>query len=182
MGMLQMSMRGGNAKLAINLGVSIILTFMPEKLLQSLNGASTRAAKRVPGRREHSFQIAQNLWVSFQYAGAGLKYAFVTQRNFRIHTVIGSFAVSLGVFVHLLPVELALIGLTIGLVLTLELLNTAIEAVVDLVVDTQYHELAKIAKDCAAGAVLVSTLASLGVAGCLLLPPLLKIVILVFGS
>lgn len=90
--------------------------------------------------------------------------------------MIGSIAVSLGILLRLLPVELALIGLTIGLVLTLELLNTAIEAVVDLVVDTKYHDLAKIAKDCAAGAVLVSTLASLGVAGCLLLPPLLKIV------
>ncbi len=148
---------------------------MPEKLLQSLHSASARSTKRQTGRREHSFQIAQNLWVSFQYAGAGLKYAFITQRNFRIHAVIGSIAVSAGVLLHLLPVELALIGLTIGLVLTLELLNTAIEAVVDLVVDTQYHELAKIAKDCAAGAVLVSTLASLGVAGCLLLPPLWKV-------
>jgi diacylglycerol kinase (ATP) len=148
---------------------------MPEKLLQSLHNTSARSVKRQPGRREHSFQIAQNLWVSFQYAGAGLKYAFVTQRNFRIHAVIGSIAVSSGILLHLLPVELALIGLTIGLVLTLELLNTAIEAVVDLVVDTQYHELAKIAKDCAAGAVLVSTLASLGVACCLLLPPLWKV-------
>lgn len=178
--MLKLCIRGGNAKLAINLGMSVFLTFMPEKLLQSLNGA-TRSAKRPTGRREHSFQIAQNLWVSFQYAGAGLKYAFVTQRNFRIHAVIGSVAVSLGLFVHLLPVELALIGLTIGLVLTLELLNTAIEAVVDLVVDTQYHELAKIAKDCAAGAVLVSTLASLGVAGCLLLPPLWQVALGLLG-
>jgi diacylglycerol kinase (ATP) len=178
--MLQLSMRGRNAKLAINLGVRILLTVMPEKLLQSPSGTSTRPTKRAFGRRDHSFQIAQNLWVSFQYAGAGLKYAFVTQRNFRIHAVIGSVAVGLGLFVNLLPVELALIGLTIGLVLTLELLNTAIEAVVDLVVDTQYHELAKIAKDCAAGAVLVSTLASLGVACCLLLPPLLKIIVLAF--
>jgi diacylglycerol kinase (ATP) len=155
---------------------------MPEKLLQSLHNTSARSVKRQPGRREHSFQIAQNLWVSFQYAGAGLKYAFVTQRNFRIHALIGSVAISSGILLHLLPVELALIGLTIGLVLTLELLNTAIEAVVDLVVDTQYHELAKIAKDCAAGAVLVSTLASLGVACCLLLPPLWKVAALALLS
>jgi diacylglycerol kinase (ATP) len=173
--MLVLCIRRGNAKLAINHGVSVSVTCMPEKLLQSVQSAATRSSKRPSGRREHSFQIAQNLWVSFQYAGAGLKYAFVTQRNFRVHAAIGSIAVSLGLVLHLLPVELALIGLTIGLVLTLELLNTAIEAVVDLVVDTQYHELAKIAKDCAAGAVLVSTLASLGVAGCLLLPPLWKI-------
>jgi diacylglycerol kinase (ATP) len=147
---------------------------MPEKLLYSSPNNAARSTKRPLSRREHSFQIAQNLWVSFQYAGAGVKYAFVTQRNFRIHAVIGAIAISLGLLLHILPVELALIGLTIGLVMTLELLNTAIEAVVDLVVDTQYHELAKIAKDCAAGAVLMSTIASLGVAGCLLLPPLWK--------
>jgi diacylglycerol kinase (ATP) len=152
---------------------------MPEKLLFSSTNSPARTEKRQTGR-QHSFAIAQNLWVSFQYAGTGLKYAFLTQRNFRIHTVIGSIAISLGMFLHVSLPELALIGLTIGLVLTLELLNTAIEAVVDLVVDTQYHELAKIAKDCAAAAVLVSTLASLGVAGCLLFPPLWKF--LLYGT
>ncbi|MGB8697811.1 MAG: diacylglycerol kinase family protein [Thermosynechococcaceae cyanobacterium] len=145
---------------------------MPEKLLYSSPDGVTRSPKRQVSRREHSFQIAQSLLVSFQYAGAGLKYAFSTQRNFRVHTAIGSVALSLGLFLHVPPVHLALIGVTIGLVLTLELLNTAIEAVVDLVVDTQYHELAKIAKDCAAGAVLISAIAALGVAALLLLPPL----------
>jgi diacylglycerol kinase (ATP) len=146
---------------------------MPNKVIYS-SSSPVRIASRTTSRREHSFEIAQNLWVSFQYAGAGLRYAFLTQRNFRIHAFVGMIAISLGLFLMLPPVELALIGLTIGLVMTLELLNTAIEAVVDLVVDTQYHDLAKIAKDCAAGAVLMSTIASLGVAGCLLLPPLLQ--------
>jgi diacylglycerol kinase (ATP) len=146
---------------------------MPDKVIYSPS-SQIRTVKRQPARREHSFQIAQNLWVGFQYAGAGLKYAFLTQRNFRIHALVGALAISLGLLFRLSPVELALIGLTIGLVMTLELLNTAIEAVVDLVVDTQYHELAKIAKDCAAGAVLMSTIASIGVAVCLLLPPLAR--------
>jgi diacylglycerol kinase (ATP) len=61
-------------------------------------------------------------------------------------------------------------------VLALELLNTAIESVVDLTVKQSYHELAKIAKDCAAGAVLISALAALLVAGSLLLPPLLTVI------
>jgi diacylglycerol kinase (ATP) len=71
---------------------------------------------------------------------------------------------------------MAVIGLTSGLVLVMELLNTAIESVVDLTVKHSYHELAKIAKDCAAGAVLVSALAALLVAGTLLLPPLLVLI------
>jgi diacylglycerol kinase (ATP) len=69
-------------------------------------------------------------------------------------------------------VEIAVICLTSGLVMALELLNTAIESVVDLTVKQSYHELAKIAKDCAAGAVLVSAIAAVFVAGSLLLPPL----------
>jgi diacylglycerol kinase (ATP) len=54
----------------------------------------------------------------------------------------------------------------------MELLNTALEAVVDLTVSQTYHELAKIAKDCAAASVLISALVAVIVAGLLLLPPL----------
>ena len=82
----------------------------------------------------------------------------------------------LGVFLHLQPVELAVVGLTSGLVLVMELLNTAVESVVDLTVNQTYHELARIAKDCAAAAVLVSAIAAVVVAGTLLLPPLLILI------
>jgi diacylglycerol kinase (ATP) len=123
--------------------------------------------------RNLAWQIAPTLLISFKYAWSGVRYAFITQRNFRIHTIIGTLAISLSVFLQLRPVEIAVICLTSGLVMTLELLNTAIESVVDLTVKQSYHELAKIAKDCAAGAVLVSALASVLIAGVLLLPPLL---------
>ena len=59
----------------------------------------------------------------------------------------------------------------------LELLNTALESVVDLTVKQTYHELAKIAKDCAAGAVLISAIASLFVASFILLPHALDLII-----
>jgi diacylglycerol kinase (ATP) len=123
--------------------------------------------------RNLAWQIAPTLLISFKYAWSGVRYAFITQRNFRIHTIIGTLAISLSVFLQLRPDEIAVICLTSGLVMTLELLNTAIESVVDLTVKQSYHELAKIAKDCAAGAVLVSALASVLIAGVLLLPPLL---------
>jgi len=86
-------------------------------------------------------------------------------------------AIGLSVFLHLQAVEIAVIGITSGLVLALELLNTAIESVVDLTVKQTYHDLAKIAKDCAAGAVLVSALVAVLVAGILLLPPLVRLII-----
>lgn len=126
--------------------------------------------------RDLAWLVAPTLLLSFKYAWAGFRYAFITQRNFRIHAIIGTLAISLGVFLHLKPVEIAVICLTSGLVMALELLNTAIESVVDLTVKQSYHELAKIAKDCAAGAVLVSAITAVFVAGSLLLPPLLALI------
>jgi diacylglycerol kinase (ATP) len=126
----------------------------------------------VSTEREFSWKIASNLFVSFKYAWAGISYSFQTQRNFRIHVAVCAFAIGLSLLLHLQPVEISIIAITSGLVLTLELVNTAIESLVDLTVKQTYHDLAKIAKDCAAGAVLVSALVSLLVAATLLLPPL----------
>jgi diacylglycerol kinase (ATP) len=128
-----------------------------------------------PVARSLSWRVATNLLVSFSYAWQGVSYAFRTQRNFRIHVVVGSLAVGLAIALSLTPVELAVIVLTCGIVLTMELVNTALESVVDLTVEQTYHELAKIAKDCAAAAVLISALVSVSVAACLLLPPLVQL-------
>ncbi|HHP7230014.1 MAG TPA: diacylglycerol kinase family protein [Xenococcaceae cyanobacterium] len=129
-----------------------------------------------PSLRELAWQVAPNLFLSFKYAWAGVRYAFTTQRNFRIHTIIGTLAVSLGLFLRVSAVEMAVITLTCAIVMVLELLNTAIESVVDLTVKQTYHELAKIAKDCAAGAVLIAAIAAVFVAAWILLPPLLQLI------
>ncbi|MEM7590368.1 MAG: diacylglycerol kinase family protein [Cyanobacteria bacterium P01_A01_bin.83] len=128
--------------------------------------------------RNLAWQVAPNLFLSFKYAWAGVRYAFVTQRNFRIHTFIGILAVSLGAFLGIRAVEMAVITMTCAIVMVLELINTAIESVVDLTVKQSYHELAKIAKDCAAGAVLVSAIAAVIVAALILFPPLLQRILL----
>lgn len=125
-------------------------------------------------KRELAWQVATSLFISFKYAWAGVSYALQTQRNFRIHLIVGLTAIALSIVLDLSRVEVAIICLTIGAVLTMELLNTAIESVVDLTVKQTYHELAKIAKDCAAGAVLISAMAAVLVAGSLLLPPLVQ--------
>ena len=142
----------------------------------SSSATDNEPKKSLKYKRELSWKIASSLATSFRYAWGGLSYAFETQRNFRIHTVIGSLAIGLGLFLQLKPVEISVIGVTIGIVLAMELLNTAIESVVDLTVGQSYHELAKIAKDCAAGAVLVSAMAAAIVAAALLLPPLWEVV------
>lgn len=130
----------------------------------------------VTKQREFSWKVASNLFVSFKYAWCGITYAFQSQRNFRIHVAVCALAIGLSVFLQLKGVEIAVIAITSGLVLALELLNTAIESIVDLTVKQTYHELAKIAKDCAAGAVLVSAMVAVLVAAMLLLPPLYTLI------
>lgn len=134
----------------------------------------------VKTERELSWQVASSLLVSFKYAWAGISYSFKTQRNFRVHVVVCTLAIALSVILHLSAVEIAIIGITSGLVLALELLNTAIESLVDLTVKQTYHELAKIAKDCAAGAVLVSALVAVLVGAVLLFPPLVMAILSAF--
>lgn len=152
---------------------SVLLGNFPFSLHQALPPAEIDTSPK----RGSAWQIAPNLLVSFKYAWAGVRYAFVTQRNFRIHAFIGVLAVSLGIFLKVTAVGMGIVTLTCALVMVLELLNTALESVVDLTVGQSYHELAKIAKDCAAGAVLIGALAALLVASYILLPPLLALII-----
>ncbi|NJK60910.1 MAG: diacylglycerol kinase family protein [Oscillatoriales cyanobacterium SM2_1_8] len=122
--------------------------------------------------RQRSFQVASSVLDSFRFAWQGICYAFWTQRNFRLELGVAVLAIALGWGLGLSPVAVAVVWLTCALVLALELLNTALESVVDLTLGKTYHRLAKIAKDCAAGAVSVAAIASLGIAGLLFGPPL----------
>ncbi len=143
----------------------------PMTKTDELEGSEESAAQR-----RDSFQVATNLLLSFKYAGQGVNYAFRTQQNFRIHLIIGAIALSLSVYFQLSAVACSIITLTIALVLVLELLNTALEAVVDLAVGREFHQLAKITKDCAAGAVLIAAIAALLIASVLLLPHILDLI------
>lgn len=145
-------------------------------------GTPTDTLRECDTNRALSWKVASNLFVSFKYAWAGISYAFTSQRNFRIHVSVCALAIGLSVFLQLKPVEIAVIGITSGLVMALELVNTAIESIVDLTVKQTYHELAKIAKDCAAAAVLISAFVAVLVAGMLLLPPLLKLIMSAINS
>lgn len=96
-------------------------------------------------------------WSSFHYAFSGILYAARTQPNMRVHLVIAALVLLATLLLHLERAYVALIVMAIALVLALELLNTAVEAVVDLLT-VVHHPLAKTAKDAAAGAVLVGTI------------------------
>jgi len=113
-----------------------------------------------------------NFWISVKHAGEGLFYAIRTQRNFRIHLVATALVVLMGVWLRLPGASWAILALMIGLVLVTEMMNTAAEALVDLA-SPDYHPLAKLVKDVAAGAVLVIALTSVVVGLIILGPPLL---------
>ena len=122
--------------------------------------------------RVGAYKVARDLPASFRYAAQGLVYAFASQRNFRLQLAMGSLALTLGLWLHLNVLELGVLVLTVAAVLVLELLNTATEAAVDLAIGRQFHPLARVAKDCAAAAVLVAAMASILIALLLLSPPL----------
>lgn len=96
----------------------------------------------------------RRLLSSFRWAFAGIWYALRTQRNFRIHLLIAAGAIAAGIWLELSVLEWAVIALTIVLVLMAEMFNTVAETAIDMAT-SQFHPLAKIAKDVAAGAVLV---------------------------
>jgi undecaprenol kinase len=89
---------------------------------------------------------------SFSFAICGIRTAIKQERNMRIHLIISLFVVIAGWFFSLSPTEWGLILLAIGGMIALEIINTAIERLVDLVT-YDFHPLAKQAKDLAAGAV-----------------------------
>ncbi|MGI6615278.1 MAG: diacylglycerol kinase family protein [Dethiobacteria bacterium] len=94
---------------------------------------------------------------SFRDAIAGLRYCMVTQRNMVIHLFVGGAVVLVSVLLHLKPWELLFIITAVFAVLIAETINTALEKTVDLITREQ-HVLAHIAKDVAAGAVLLSAI------------------------
>ena len=109
---------------------------------------------------------------SFYFAFVGIGYLLRTQRNARIEVAMGFIACAIAAWVHIDRVQWALIAFTIGLVLILEGLNTAIEMAIDLA-SPEIHPLAKHAKDLAAGMVLIASIASVAVGLLILGPPLM---------
>jgi diacylglycerol kinase (ATP) len=92
---------------------------------------------------------------SFTWAFAGIVYAIRTQRNMQLHIAAVAIVLILGLALNLSRLEFVAVIAAISLVLVAEMFNTAIEAAVDAVV-TDYHPLIKVAKDVAAGAVLIA--------------------------
>ena len=109
------------------------------------------------------------LYKSFGYAFEGIFAGIRGERNMKIHCFAAVCVVVAGVLFHISVTEWCICLVLFGLILSLELVNTAIEAVVDLVTEDK-KPLAKLAKDTAAGAVLIAAVMA-AVAGLLIFVP-----------
>lgn len=114
-------------------------------------------------RRAPALPRQGSLRWSFTWAFEGIVYVLRTQRNMQLHVVAATVAIVLGLVVDITRIEMMAIILAASLVIIAEMVNTAVEAAIDAVV-TDYHPLVKVAKDVAAGAVLVAAVNSGAVA------------------
>ena len=103
---------------------------------------------------------------SFRYAVEGIVHAFRTQKHMRFHFFTVVLVLSIGLLLRLGRVEMAILFIVVSGVLVAEMMNTAIESVVDMITQA-YHPLAKLAKDIAAGAVLIASITAAVVGGIL---------------
>lgn len=97
---------------------------------------------------------------SFKYPISGFRYAYKNEQNLAVDIGIAMIVIIFGVLFKINITEWAILSLTVGLVISLELINTAIEATVDLVTE-KYHPLAKVAKDTSSAAVLILAVVSI---------------------
>lgn len=124
----------------------------------------------MPGKKKNP------LWRSFGYAFAGIWTGIRKERNMKIHCTALLMVVIAGIAFRITVSEWCICIVLCALVMSLELVNTAVEAVVDLVTEEK-KPLAKVAKDTAAGAVLIAAIMA-AVIGCIIfLPKLLAYVV-----
>lgn len=107
--------------------------------------------------------------ISFKHAFDGVITGIYTQPNFRVHLLLSSISIAGGLVLHLNRLEWIIITFTICLGLVIELINTAIEFTVDLIIQER-HLMAKYAKDTAAAAMLIYAFGAVIIAGLVYIP------------
>ena len=116
----------------------------------------------------------KRLFQSFIHAGNGIISAFKTEQNLLIDLICGIITIIIGFLLKISTIELTVVLIVIALVISMELINTAIEYVVDMAMP-EIHPLAKLSKDIAAGAVLVSSLMAVVIGLIIYLPKLIAL-------
>ena len=120
--------------------------------------------------RIESYETSTNILKSFKYAFSGISYVLKTSRNFKIQLLFGVTSLMIGCLLQISQSNYVILIATIMSVLILEILNSSIESIVDLVVKKEFSSLAKISKDTSAGAVLLASINSVIIAVYIFVP------------
>ena len=120
--------------------------------------------------RIESYKTSSNVLKSFKYAFSGISYVLKTSRNFKIQLIFAVISLMIGFLLQISQSNYVILIATIMSVLILEILNTSIESIVDLVVKKEFSSLAKISKDTSAGAVLLASINSVIIAVYIFVP------------
>ncbi|MFZ4726868.1 MAG: diacylglycerol kinase family protein [Paludibacter sp.] len=116
---------------------------------------------------------------SFGFAGRGIRFVFGTETNMKIHLVVCVLVIVCGFIFQISLTEWLICLLCIGLVIGMEMINTSIENIVDLV-SPNHHPLAGKAKDIAAGAVLICVIISVVIGLLIFVPKVLTLLVSMF--
>lgn len=116
----------------------------------------------------------RTVFKSFAHSFEGVFHAIRYNQNMRIHFVTAILVIIASLIFKVTPFEMGIIGVMILLVIMAEMINTAIEEMVDLIV-AEHRQQAKIAKDVAAGMVLIATIGSVIVGILIFVPHILKL-------
>ena len=120
--------------------------------------------------RIESYKTSSNVLKSFKYAFSGIGYVLKTSRNFKIQLIFAFTSLIIGFFLQISLSNYVILIATIMSVLILEILNTSMESIIDLVVKKEFSSLAKISKDTSAGAVLLASINSVIIAVYIFVP------------
>ena len=121
---------------------------------------------KLKGKKKYSLI---RFFKGFGYAFNGIISALKTEQNLLIELILGMIFVGLGLYFKISNLELCIIIVCIGILLSLELINTAIENIVDMTMP-QVHPLAKLAKDTGAGAILIFSIITIIVVLIIMIP------------
>ena len=120
--------------------------------------------------RKESYKTSSNVFISFKYAFSGISYVLQTSRNFKIQLIFAISSLMIGFLLKISMSNYVILIATIMSVLILEIFNTSIESIVDLIVKNEFNSLAKISKDTSAAAVLLASINSVIIAVYIFVP------------
>ena len=119
---------------------------------------------------------SQGFFNTFKNARKGMRLSLKSEQNIRVHIICGALALALGFALRFSCVKYCILLLTIVMVISSEMLNSAIEFALDSIYHNRYSRMVGMAKDIAAGAVMIVTVVALMIGVLLFVPPIYRII------